>query len=155
MRVQNKVLGVKIAKINRKKILILSWKSILCVLIEVILTTSLNIPLFFGRSKTSQNPANARRLNNVDSTLIQRQDVKDVESTLFQRCVPAGKYPHLPRPGAMNNPQWLELPMSRTYSHGATDIRAIEVRLYEASYCSKQRKCWHEARICRWYLDAS
>ena len=30
----------------------------------------------------------------------------------------------------MINPQWLELPMSRTNFHGSKDIRAIEVRLY-------------------------
>ena len=32
--------------------------------------------------------------------------------------------------GAMINPQWLELPMSRTNFHGRKDVRAIEVRLY-------------------------
>ena len=32
--------------------------------------------------------------------------------------------------GAMSNPQWLELPMSRTNFHGPKDVRAIEVRLY-------------------------
>ena len=30
----------------------------------------------------------------------------------------------------MINPQWLELPMSRTNFHGPKDFRAIEVRLY-------------------------
>ena len=30
----------------------------------------------------------------------------------------------------MINPQWLELPMSRTNIHGPKDVRAIEVRLY-------------------------
>ena len=34
------------------------------------------------------------------------------------------------RTGAMINPQWLELPMSRTNIHGHKDVRAIEVRLY-------------------------
>ena len=29
----------------------------------------------------------------------------------------------------MNNPQWLELPMSRTKFHGHIDVRAIEVEL--------------------------
>ena len=29
----------------------------------------------------------------------------------------------------MINPQWLELPMSRTNFHGRKDVRAIEVRL--------------------------
>ena len=33
-------------------------------------------------------------------------------------------------PGIMINPQWLELPMSRTYFHGPKDIRAIEAQLY-------------------------
>ena len=32
----------------------------------------------------------------------------------------------------MINPQWLELPMSRTNFHGPKDVRAIEVRLYYA-----------------------
>ena len=32
--------------------------------------------------------------------------------------------------GAMVNPQWLELPISRTNFHGPKDVRAIEVRLY-------------------------
>ena len=36
-------------------------------------------------------------------------------------------------PGAVINPQWLELPMSRTNFHGPKDVRAIEVRLYNAS----------------------
>ena len=31
---------------------------------------------------------------------------------------------------AMINPQWLELPISITNSHGPKDVRAIEVRLY-------------------------
>ena len=30
----------------------------------------------------------------------------------------------------MINPQWLELPMSRTIFCGPKDVRAIEVRLY-------------------------
>ena len=30
----------------------------------------------------------------------------------------------------MINPQWLELPMSRTNFHGPKDVQAIEVRLY-------------------------
>ena len=36
------------------------------------------------------------------------------------------KYRHL----LPNNPQWLELPMSRTNFHGPKDVRAIEVLLY-------------------------
>ena len=31
---------------------------------------------------------------------------------------------------AMINPQWIELPMSRTNFHGPKDVRAMEVRLY-------------------------
>ena len=31
----------------------------------------------------------------------------------------------------MINPQWLELPMSRTNFHGPKDVRAIEVQLYD------------------------
>ena len=30
----------------------------------------------------------------------------------------------------MINPQWLEVPMSRTNFHGPKDVRAIEVQLY-------------------------
>ena len=35
----------------------------------------------------------------------------------------------------MINPQWLELPMSRTNFHGPKDVRAIEVRLYNLICC--------------------
>ena len=34
------------------------------------------------------------------------------------------------RPGVINNPHWLELPLSRTNFHGPKDVRAIEVPLY-------------------------
>ena len=34
----------------------------------------------------------------------------------------------------MVNPQWLELPMSRTNFHGPKDVRAIEVRLYSNGF---------------------
>ena len=34
----------------------------------------------------------------------------------------------------MINPQWLELPMSRTIFYGPKDVRAIEVRLYITAY---------------------
>ena len=34
-------------------------------------------------------------------------------------------------PGIMINPQWPELPMSRTIFYGPKDVRAIEVRLYK------------------------
>ena len=33
-------------------------------------------------------------------------------------------------PGTMINPQWLELPMSRTIFYGPKDVWAIEVQLY-------------------------
>ena len=33
------------------------------------------------------------------------------------------------KPGAMINPQCLELPMSRTHFHGSKEIRAVEIRL--------------------------
>ena len=40
-------------------------------------------------------------------------------------------YIHLPRdPVLWLNPQWLELPISRTNLHGPKDVRVIEVRLY-------------------------
>ena len=35
------------------------------------------------------------------------------------------------------NPQWLELPMSRTNFHGPKDVRAIEVRLYIEHFTTK------------------
>ena len=34
---------------------------------------------------------------------------------------------------AIINPQWLELPVSRTYFYGPKDVRAIEIRQYIAS----------------------
>ena len=41
----------------------------------------------------------------------------------------------------MINPQWLELPMSRTNFHGPKDVRTIEVRLYgKRSECSEVAK---------------
>ena len=48
--------------------------------------------------------------------------------------------------GVMINPQWLELPMSRTNFHGPRDVRAIEVRLYkdglvEEKYKVKSKEC--------------
>ena len=58
----------------------------------------------------------------------------NVHST-YNRCVENRK--DLPKlslfvswTDAMNNPQWLELPMSQTNFHGPKDVRAIEVRLY-------------------------
>ena len=38
----------------------------------------------------------------------------------------------------MINPQWLELPMSRTNFHGPKDVRATEVRLYGS--CNLEKK---------------
>ena len=54
---------------------------------------------------------------------------------LFYHCVENRKdFPKLSLfaslTGAIINPQWFELPMSRTNFHGPKDIRAIEVRLY-------------------------
>ena len=37
-------------------------------------------------------------------------------------------------PGAMINPQWLELPISRTNFHGPKDVRVIEARLYIVAF---------------------
>ena len=56
-------------------------------------------------------------------------------STLYNYCVENRKdFPKLSlfssSTGAMINPQWFELPMSRTNFHGPKDVRAIEVRLY-------------------------
>ena len=57
-----------------------------------------------------------------------------VHST-YNHCVENRKdYPKLSLfaswSGDMINPQWLELPVSRTNFHGPKDVRAIEVRLY-------------------------
>ena len=57
-----------------------------------------------------------------------------VNST-YNHCVENRKHvPKLPLfaswTGAMINPQWFELPMSRTNFHGPKDVRAIDVRLY-------------------------
>ena len=41
-------------------------------------------------------------------------------------------------PPAMFNPQWLELPMSRTNFHGSKDVRTIEVRPYYAGRYGKE-----------------
>ena len=38
----------------------------------------------------------------------------------------------------MINPQWLELPMSRTNFHGPKDVRAIEVRLYIENFTTNK-----------------
>ena len=38
-------------------------------------------------------------------------------------------------PGTVNNPQWLELPMSRTNFYGPKDDQAIEVRLFKKIPC--------------------
>ena len=35
----------------------------------------------------------------------------------------------------MINPQWLELPLSRTNVHSPKGVRAIEVRLYQRKAC--------------------
>ena len=35
----------------------------------------------------------------------------------------------------MINPQWFQLPMSRTNLHGHKNVRVIEVRLFFVSYC--------------------
>ena len=40
----------------------------------------------------------------------------------------------------MINPQWLELPMSRTNFHGPKDVRASEVRLYMVIQMRPMRK---------------
>ena len=44
--------------------------------------------------------------------------------------------------GTIINPQWLELPMSRTHFHGPKDVRAIEVRLYIYIFTLYFRVCW-------------
>ena len=38
--------------------------------------------------------------------------------------------PFLSLPGAMFNPQWLDLPVSNTNFHGPKDVRAIDIHLY-------------------------
>ena len=42
-------------------------------------------------------------------------------------------------PGTMINPQWRELPMSRTIFYGPKDVRAIEVRLYSLTSLQQRR----------------
>ena len=64
--------------------------------------------------------------------------IRIVHST-YNHCVQNWKdFPKLSlfasQAGAMINPQWLELPMSRTNCHGPKDVRAIEVRLYLGFY---------------------
>ena len=44
----------------------------------------------------------------------------------------------------MINPQWLELPISRTSFHGPKDVRAIEVRLYLLEY----HLLWRPTVVC-------
>ena len=48
--------------------------------------------------------------------------------------------PFASRPGARINPQWLELPISRTNFQGPKDVRAIKVRLYIGKFCVLGRK---------------
>ena len=43
----------------------------------------------------------------------------------------------------MINPQWLELPLSRTNFHGPKDARAIEFRLYSILYMTKVTNLIH------------
>ena len=80
--------------------LLLSWKCILCVLIRT---------------------ASSRRYLSEHSTyhyfIEDRKEIPE-ESPFASWYV------------AVINPQWFELPMSRTNFHGHKDIRAIEVRLY-------------------------
>ena len=57
------------------------------------------------------------------------------EYTTYHYCIEDGKdfpklSPFASSPGAMINPQWFELPTSRTNFHGPKDVRAIEVQLY-------------------------
>ena len=50
-------------------------------------------------------------------------------------------YAFLPScPGALINPHWLELPLSRTNFHGPKGVRAIEVLLYYSKVCCEIRK---------------
>ena len=57
------------------------------------------------------------------------------------RLPPPPPPPHPHRPGALINPQWLELPMSRINFHSPKDVRAFEVRLY-VTVCDKDRNFW-------------
>ena len=60
--------------------------------------------------------------------------IRIASSRRYNHCVENRKFLKLSLfaswTGAMINPQWLELPMSRTNFHGPKDVRAIEVRLY-------------------------
>ena len=56
-------------------------------------------------------------MTTLNISLIYRRSRKDIpKSSPFGSC-----------PGAMVNPQWLELSMSRTNFHGPKDVQAIEV----------------------------
>ena len=56
--------------------------------------------------------------------------------------------------GAMINPQWLELPMSRTNFYSPKDVQAIEVRLYIFNYFDfasfSRNKICHSANLENW-----
>ena len=53
----------------------------------------------------------------------------------------------------MINPQWLELPMSRTDFHGPKDVRAIEVRLYFDLNCGRDVLCLTPSGVSFHILD--
>ena len=53
------------------------------------------------------------------------------EHITYRHVIEKQRDPHyFSWPGAVINPHWLELPLSRTNFHGPKGVRAIEVRLY-------------------------
>ena len=54
----------------------------------------------------------------------------------------------------MINPQWLELPMSRTNFHGPKDVRAIEVRLFMVNFSFWLENVYH-SRVLQFLLAKS
>ena len=59
-------------------------------------------------------------MNTLNIQLLCRKSRKKVPKLSLSASLPV----------TMINPQWLELPMSRTIFYGPEDVRAIEVRLY-------------------------
>ena len=81
-----------------------------------------------------------------------------IASSIYNHCVETRKdFPKLSLfascIGAMINPQWLELPMSRTNFLGPKDVRAIEVRLYIFSRVSRwiflNMSCKTDCPLCK------
>ena len=89
---------------------------------------------FFSPYKILPIARENKYLGNFSYFIMALYGVYSLESPV-NRCVENRKdFPKLSPfaswTGAMINPQWLELPMSRTNFHGPKDVWATEVRLY-------------------------